>query len=88
MWRSLAARHSVALRIIECCCSDIALHRLRVTTRHRGLAAIFPEPTWEDVERRRLEYTRWTEPVLSVDAASPRDANVERVLAWIAEGPQ
>lgn len=85
MWRNLAIKHEVPLRIIECHCSDEALHRERVTKRVRGLANL-PEPTWESVQRRRLAYTPWSEPVLSIDAASAREPNLRRVLAWLARG--
>jgi predicted kinase len=82
LWRNLAIKHGLTLRIIECHCSDEALHRERLTQRVRGLAN-FPEPTWESVQSRRLAYTSWSEPVLSIDAASPLETNISRVLAWL-----
>jgi predicted kinase len=82
MWRHLGTKHGLPLRVIECHCSDEAIHRERLTRRVRGLAN-FPEPTWESVQRRRLAYTAWSEPVLSIDAASPLEINVGRVLAWL-----
>lgn len=84
MWRNLATRHGAALEIIECRCSDETLHRERLETRRRGLAPSFREPTWDDVQKRRLEYTPWSEPLLVVDAIASRESNVERVLAWLA----
>jgi predicted kinase len=87
MWRRLAAGHGAALRIVECCCSDEALHRERLRDRHRGLAEGFREPTWDDVVRRRLEYTPWPEPHLVVDAVSPCEHNARRVLAWLEVDP-
>jgi predicted kinase len=84
MWRQLATRHGAALEIVECCCSDEALHRERLAARRRGLAASFREPTWDDVQKRWLEYTPWAEPLLVVDAIEPLDSNVQRVLAWLA----
>jgi len=48
------------------------------------LAPNFREPTWQDVERRRLEYTAWNEPVLLVDSAAPLESNVERVIEWLS----
>jgi predicted kinase len=85
MWRQLAAKHGAVFEIVECRCSDEALHRERLAARRRGLAPGFREPTWDDVEKRRTEYTPWTEPLLLVDAIVPRDANVDRVLAWLAQ---
>lgn len=88
MWRKLAAKHGVALAIVECCCSDEALHRARLETRRRGLAANFREPTWDDIQKRRVEYTPWAEPLLVVDAIASRESNVDRVLAWLElDGP-
>ena len=84
MWRRLADRFGTPLRVIECTCTDERLHRERLSARARGLA--LPEPTWEDVERRRSESTRWKEPLLTVDAAEPLDENLARVQAWLREG--
>lgn len=85
MWRQLAARHGAALRIVECHCSDEALHRERLAARRRDLAPSFREPVWDDIQTRRLEYTPWAEPLLAVDAIASRESNVERVLAWLAD---
>jgi predicted kinase len=84
MWRKLATRHGAALEIVECRCSDEALHRERLEARRRGLAANFREPTWDDIQERRIEYTPWTEPLLVVDAIASSESNVDRVLAWLA----
>jgi hypothetical protein len=75
----------VPLNIVECRCSDEALHRKRLGERYRGLEN-FPEPSWEDIQRRRLEYTAWVEPILTVDAVESCEANVNRVLAWLEHG--
>lgn len=81
-WRTLAARHRVALKIVECRCSDEALHRARLEARRRGLQQL-AEPSWADVQQRRLEYTPWAEPVLSVDTVAGLESNVKRALAWL-----
>ena len=86
MWLRLGARHGAPPRIVECVCSDPALHRARLEARRRGLSPIFREPTWEDVERRRREYTPWNTPVLVVDSADPLESNVERVVRWWRDG--
>jgi predicted kinase len=82
MWRVLGRKHRLPLRIVECVCSDLALHRARLEGRRRGLVPSFREPSWDDVEQRRLAYTPWTEPVLQVDTAASDDA-LARVLAWL-----
>jgi predicted kinase len=78
MWRELAVRRGVPLKIVECSCSDEAVHRQRLEARHRGLH--LPEPTWEAVRARRAESTLWGEPTLQVDSTAPLGENVERVL--------
>jgi predicted kinase len=81
MWRTLATKHRAPLKIVECVCSNEALHRERLSARHRGLD--YPEPTWEKVQERKLEYTAWTEPLLRVDSVDTCEANTARVLAWL-----
>jgi predicted kinase len=81
MWRQVAARHRVELRIIECVVSDESLHRTRLASRQRGLA--LAEPTWDDVERRRAEWTAWPEPHLTLDAVDPADANLATALGHL-----
>ena len=81
MWRRLAARHGVELRIIECLVSDASEHAARVASRNRGFA--IPEPTWADIERRSAEWTPWPEAHLTVDSARDLDANVAAVLAYL-----
>ena len=84
MWRSLATKHGAALKIVECRCADERLHSERLTARRRGLAENFREPTWDDVQKRRLEYTAWTEPILVVDTALSLASSVEQVAAWLS----
>jgi hypothetical protein len=82
MWRRLAAKHDIGLKVIECKCSDEGLHRQRLETRRRALGPL-PEPTWADVQRRKLAFTPWVEPHLEVDSLAPCETNVERILAWL-----
>lgn len=81
LWRRLAERRAVELRIIECVLADEGTHRARLAARDRGLA--LSEPSWTDVGRRRAEWTPWPEPHLMLDAAEAVDANVERALAYL-----
>jgi predicted kinase len=83
-WPVLASTAGVSLAIIECICSDSELHRSRLEARVRGLGS-FPEPSWDDVERRREEWVPWTIPDLVVDAVRPLDVNVLEALAYVAE---
>ena len=80
-WRRLARRRRARLKIIECVCSDQAIHRRRLRRRRRGLK--LSEPTWDDVVRRNQEWVPWTGRVLVVDALEPVRRNVERALRWV-----
>ena len=81
MWRKLATKYAVDLRIIECVVSDEQVHRTRVANRVRGLA--LAEPRWDDVERRRLEWTPWPERHLTLDAVEESGANLARALDYV-----
>ena len=82
MWRKLTRSHNQRLRVVECRCSDEVLHRTRLASRRRDLDRRL-EPTWEEVQARRAQQSRWTEPVFEVDSISPLEENVERALAWL-----
>ena len=73
-WRVLAREHGAQLRIVECLCSDEALHRARLATRQRGIPG-WPELTWDDVLTVRARYAPWSDPRLILDAAQPLAVN-------------
>lgn len=80
-WRSLAARAGVALRIVEVQCSDLALHRRRVESRHRDIPGM-NEVTWDQVQAQRAAFQEWTEERLVLDAAADLDANITLAVAY------
>lgn len=82
MWQKLSTDHKARLIIIECINSDIELHQQRIEARVRNIQGI-PEVTWEDVEKRRLEYLAWTEPRLTIDTAEDLDTNISKSLTYI-----
>ena len=82
MWRALARKHDATLRIIECVVSETTVHAAQLALRDRGLA--LPEPTWEDVNARKSEWTAWPEHHLTLDGLDPVDANVAAALDYIA----
>jgi predicted kinase len=84
MWRALAAKHGARLVIIECVLADGSIHRARLAARDRGLA--LPEPSWDDVDRRRAEWTAWPEPHLTLNAIEPVGDNLAKALAYITRG--
>jgi predicted kinase len=67
-WRSLAAKHRADLKIIECVCTDEAVHRRRVETRLRAIDGM-PEVPWERVLQRRAEYQAWADTRLILDTS-------------------
>jgi predicted kinase len=85
LWRALASKHDTQLRIIVCSLSDPAIHEGRLAARHRGFAR--GEPTLDDVEERRTEWTPWPEPNLTLDGGDDLDANVAEALKHLAEPP-
>jgi predicted kinase len=68
-WRNLAAKYRVALKIIECVCTDEAIHRRRIEARIRNIEGM-PEVTWARVLDRREEYEAWTDERLVLDTST------------------
>ena len=82
-WRELAQKYGAAWRVIECVCSDEALHHGRLSGRSRGIPG-WPELTWADVEKVRAYYAPWEEDRLILDAVNPVERNVETALSYIS----
>jgi predicted kinase len=82
LWRRLAADRDAALAILECRLSDERIHRDRLSRPSRGLG--LPEPSWQDVEARRAEWTPWPEDHLVLDMRLAPPSNVVRALAFVA----
>lgn len=82
MWRAAANRAGADRRVIEVVCTDEDLHRQRLAGRRRDIEG-FPEPSWDDVLRRRDEWEPWTEPRLLVDAVRDLDSNVASALEYL-----
>ena len=81
LWRELARRHDVPLRIVVCTIADEAVHRSRLRDRDRGIA--LGEPRWQDVEERRAEWVPWPEPHLVLDGSDPVEANLAAALRYV-----
>jgi predicted kinase len=72
LWRDIADRTGVPLRIVEVWCGDEDEHRRRVETRN----AADPSgdwPTWERTLRRRAEYEPYIGRRVVVDTSVPGD---------------
>jgi len=81
-WRALAREYDAHLQIVECVCSDEALHRARLAGRRRGIPG-WPELTWADVLAVRSRYEPWSDPRLILDAAQPLAANRAALRAYL-----
>ena len=77
-WRSLAAKYRADLKLIECVCTDEAVHRQRIEARIRNIAGM-PEVTWTRALERRSEYEDWTDARLILDTST--DAPKELLAA-------
>jgi predicted kinase len=83
VWRrAVRSQQDAAIRVVHVECSDLGAHEQRLRQRNRGLSH-YPEPTWADVEQRRLEVEPWSGDVLVVDSAEPLDATVAQCLTFL-----
>ncbi len=85
-WRDLAAEFRVPRPIIECVCSDPALHRRRIESRRRDIPGFLYEDgaAWPAIEQRRQEYEPCAEDHLVLDAVNPLDANVREAIEYVS----
>ena len=67
-WRALAAKYRADLKIIECICTNEAIHRQRIEARRRNIDGM-PEIPWSRVLERRVEYESWTDQRLTLDTS-------------------
>jgi predicted kinase len=81
--QAVAVAGGVACRLIECVCSDDALHRSRIEGRERGIEGWY-ELEWSDVVATRARYQSWPEQRLVLDAVEPFNSNLEVALDYCA----
>jgi hypothetical protein len=79
----LAEQYGASFHLIECICSDIAVHRSRVEGRMRAIPGWY-ELTWADVERGRQRYEPLPEPKLVLDAIEPLEHNIARAWTFVS----
>jgi predicted kinase len=82
-WRETADRFNARLYIIQCVCSDDAVHRARIEGRVRGIPG-WHEVSWDHVGRMRAEIGPTTFDRITVDAMEPVEDNFRRVLEYTA----
>jgi predicted kinase len=81
-WAALADRYDSQFSVIECVCSDVAMHRSRVDGRSRAIPGWY-ELTWRSVEQSRENYEPLAEPKLVIDAINALDENLAKVRAFL-----
>lgn len=82
LWRQTAEEFSARIFVIECVCTDEAVHRSRIDGRIRGIPG-WHEVGWDHVERMRAEMPVLTVDRLIVDAMDPIPDNLRRVLEYV-----
>jgi predicted kinase len=81
-WAAAAAERGARFTVIECCCSDEAVHRGRIEWRKRDIPGWY-ELEWEGVRRGLATYEPLAGEKLVVDAVDPLDINLARVRAYV-----
>ena len=81
-WRKIAADYGAGWYVIECICSDAALHRTLLAGRRYNIPG-WQELAWTEVERVRAYYKPWDEDHLILDAINPFADNIQTALAYI-----
>jgi predicted kinase len=82
-WRAVADEFDATYRLIECVCTDPALHRRRIEGRTRGIPGWY-ELAWDDVEATRRRAEPWVEEHLVLDAVRPLADNLASARSYIA----
>jgi len=81
IWRALAERYNADWRVIECICSESAVHRERLEERQRGIPG-WHELTWTDVEFVRSYFAPWDENRLILDSMRSVEKNILDALEY------
>ena len=80
-WGKLAKRYQAERRVIECVCSDEALHRARLKIRRRRIPG-WHELEWSEVERVKKYYAPWRAERLTLDMSNGFEENLVLALAY------
>jgi predicted kinase len=73
--RELAQLHGAAFRAIECVCSDPAVHRDRIESRHDQVPG-WPDPGWDHVVEVRRRYEPWADERSVLDSIDSFEENL------------
>ena len=83
-WRELAHQYQATWLVIECICSDEAVHQQRLHGRQRAIPG-WHELTWSDVERVKGYFATWEEERLIIDSVDPFEKNCEKAIDYIRQ---
>lgn len=78
-WRTAADATESDLVFVHLVVSDEREHERRLGGRNRGFSHI-PEPTWDDVQRRRAEYAPWVDEHIEIDTSSRTPTEIADTL--------
>jgi hypothetical protein len=81
-WQALAGRYDGRFDVVECTCTDEALHRSRIEGRQRDIPG-WAELKWDYVAEARRTYEPLDCPKLVVDAGDSVEANLARVRSYL-----
>lgn len=81
-WRRLADKYGAEFVVVECICSDVALHKQRLSVRKRNIEG-WPEITWEHVLEVQSGYKEWNEERLVLDSADNLQDNADKLRDYL-----
>lgn len=82
MFEQLAAAYGAEVKVVECICSDLAVHEARIVGRRRDIPG-WDELEWEWVLGSLAIYETLGVPKLVVDAVEPEDRNRAAVAGYL-----
>ena len=80
-WGQLAKQYGAEQRVIECVCSDGAVHRARLKDRRRNIPG-WHELEWSEVERVKSYYSPWIGERLILEMVLPFDENLLKAIKY------
>lgn len=83
-WADMVARNNSRMAVVECVCSEAAVHRSRVVGRERNIPGWY-ELSFADVERSRSDYQPLPVRKVVVDSVHPMNECVRAALQFIEQ---
>jgi predicted kinase len=81
-WAEIAATHGAPVFVVECVCSDIEVHHMRIEGRVRDIPG-WNELDWEWVKQSRASYEPLRCDKLVLDTVEPLADSLARVRAYL-----